>query len=567
MKTFTCSLLILSLAANWPARAVITGGEAALITGAAAAASLLVPATAQALTKSEVHVDVEVFRETIPLSQPTNMTMQLWMTLSPEQRRSDPFKLGGETALQRMMHDGAASDAMTPAKALLVADNLSVSQGEFERMIGQLKSALLRFDGWIKTAGIGAKLDGIQAVTNDFTRRLAAATVAMQAIKDFRDSVRTNHPVNVALSSNLLETVRKDLHEFPRGYPQEAIELFHVWVRPLFRGSIAGASRGTNILALDDSNAGKKNVKNIKEAINACFEGTPGAAPDHQMAHDLAESLRLLREMDANDGMAVVAGYKISFQTEDLRKDVDELLSAFGFLATSKQLQSIEGEGAFLTVWTDVFLPKNTEARADDALRLSFVGVSSGANFGPIANEAFQGIFARSKLIDTIVGKDSMSDPNRWTRFNYAESISHAGDHNAIIYLDNTLTPMLKNASFDPSQFIAANAQLYKRAASVMTEVFGLPISGQSGAGTASSSRGLNLYEVKARKKNADDAVSAQRALLRETLQALIDLNRATQSDISVAGAWNSADAGTNQVKAVRQKLEALSIELQTKIK
>lgn len=189
----------------------------------------------------------------------------------------------------------------------------------------------------------------------------------------------------------------------------------------------------------------------------------------------------------------------------------------------------------------------------------TYAGFPTSANFGPIANEVMQGVFAQSRMIDEIT-----SHNDRWTRFNYVTSWGGAGNQNVVVYFENSLTPILKSATFDPSQFLAANAQVFKKATDVLGDVYGVPISGVSSNTSASAS--LNLYSTKARKAAADSASSQTRQQMLTALKGLLDLHdalaKATTTNQATQRIWASPSDPKPLQDAVA-KLAALALELE----
>jgi hypothetical protein len=243
-----------------------------------------------------------------------------------------------------------------------------------------------------------------------------------------------------------------------------------------------------------------------------------------------------------------------------LGNHIDQIFKAFGFRPSVNDLLNLDSAAAVQASLSQYWLQVMTTAQAENTLRLTYVGVAIGANLGPLVNETFQSVFSKGQLIDSILQEE------KWKQVNYAYSKSHAGDHNAIIYFDNILTPVLKSATFDPSQFIAANAQLHRRVSGAMAEVFGVPLA--PGSASPNALPELNLFATKARKLNADKAAGQHREALLATLKELINLNETIQQQAN-SSEWKGSDdaakkaVATEQLKSAKSKLDALIATLQ----
>ena len=73
---------------------------------------------------------------------------------------------------------------------------------------------------------------------------------------------------------------------------------------------------------------------------------------------------------------------------------------------------------------------------------------------------------------DAIPDITSPANASRWQKFSHASSEGTAGTHDAIIYLENLGLPILKSSAFDPTKFVVANGQIYRKAFSAMVKVF-----------------------------------------------------------------------------------------------
>src|SRR3712207_6567431 len=82
--------------------AAVISGETAAVAGATAGAIIVPPVIAQALTGSKVEVTIEAYTETIPLSKPKELSVEGWLRIPPDERRSTGFFLGGPSVLYRL---------------------------------------------------------------------------------------------------------------------------------------------------------------------------------------------------------------------------------------------------------------------------------------------------------------------------------------------------------------------------------------------------------------------------------------------------------------------------------
>jgi hypothetical protein len=203
-----------------------------------------------------------------------------------------------------------------------------------------------------------------------------------------------------------------------------------------------------------------------------------------------------------------------------------------------------------------IFLVQEAADVANDLLTATYVGVTISSSFGPITSDVVQGVFSPS-FIDKVA-----SNPKAWKKWNQALSDSHEGDHNAVIYMDNMLTPILKDARFDPSNFIAANAEAYKKAFSIVASVYGVPAPGATG-----SSADYNLLNSDAREKNAADALTSQKTAADKALTAVATQAKPVTDALDTDPTkWKGGD-GKSTVKDVVTQLRAAADALDKKAK
>jgi hypothetical protein len=333
------------------------------------------------------------------------------------------------------------------------------------------------------------------------------------------------------------------LADFPREYSANTAALFASQLQTVFVPSENGAIKKD------------ANTEPIFKKLNVPAIGTP----EERMSAIVAAALEAVRNLKPNQSLLKEVGAD-KVDQKKLGNHIDQIFKAFGFRPSVNDLLNLDSAAAVQASLSQYWLQVMTTAQAENTLRLTYVGVAIGANLGPLVNETFQSVFSKGQLIDSILQEE------KWKQVNYAYSKSHAGDHNAIIYFDNILTPVLKSATFDPSQFIAANAQLHRRVSGAMAEVFGVPLA--PGSASPNALPELNLFATKARKLNADKAAGQHREALLATLKELINLNETIQQQAN-SSEWKGSDdaakkaVATEQLKSAKSKLDALIATLQ----
>lgn len=546
LKTLSLIGLISSVALN-PASAAITGGEVATVAGVGAALIAVPPVVAQAMTYSKIDVKVEAYTETLPINRPPANTKMEW-NASPDQTRNHPFKLGGPSALHALMKRAAESQELTPSTAILIAEQLAPAVGEFNRFAADCDKARSQL----------TSNPMLKVVWKDFDDRHRAATNIADTIVYYRSQVTeamkdlNMDKAELSRAQENLRLLRLRLTNFPRTFATNTADLFYSQIRSVFSES-AGKKLPENPSA--------QHNEAITSLVNS-LSPPEGVSPETRMAAVVAKVFVKLKDFEDSGKRHVVANASnIELDIGTLQGRLPALLSSFGFTVELGQLTSLTSEDVVKATLPDVWLQLAGGIKADQTLQITFVGVTTGANLGPLVNEAFQGIFSKSKLIDSILRED------RWRQINFAYSKSRAGDHNAIVYFDDILTPILKSATFDPSQIIAANGQLHRRVTGAMAEVFGIPVTGAHESSGALPE--LNLYGMKARKANGEKEAAQHREKLLTTLKELIDLYDSVQKNVEKDG-WKEEKTtdpkgtkATNQLNAVKTKLADLTQKLQ----
>jgi hypothetical protein len=426
------------------------------------------------------------------------------------------IKLEGALSLQRAISAAKTEERLTAQKAILISDDLYPKIAEFERLQGRFKVFAERL------YRLAAKSEAYRAVADNMRSKGERAGALARLIQDYRQAVETAVADN-ALSASEAEQLSVLLAKLRS-------RLRNVTTAPATADYFS--ARLASIMA----------IANLP-ALKANPEGTAalGIDPVLKIATEISEAL---------SPASVANALKDEQTKKQFYADLKELLFTFGFqIEDPAQLQG-QTQMQIYKVLTTSSADIELKSQAADSLAITFsyTGVPVGSNFGPLLNEAFQTLFSTSEGIDTVL-------TNKWHLCNFASSKSHAGDHNAIIYFDNTLTPILKNATFDPSQFIAANAQLYKRALSSLTDVLGVPTSGTD----ASSGLGsLNTFNLSARAANATSSATADRDTILKKLNGLLDLAKQIQNESDASGAWKTPANATTQTKSFLDKLSSL---------
>ena len=534
---FICALLIPRNA--WGQ----TGGEVAIVAGATAGSMIIPPVAAQALTYSVIDVKVEAYTESLPLDRDPKMRLDQWLNLPLNHRRSASFALGGPSALHRTLQQAkseAADEAvLTTARALLVADRIVLAGRQFQD-IAQDTSAAKKQINVLENASL-------QPIENDFAVLHQAATSVVAAIRSYvnftkqamSDDIMSEAELSIARERLL--RLRLVLVDFPRKYSANTADLFISQLKAIFVPS----SNGPIKLGADE------------KPISAILDVPKNGTPEERMSATVAAALKVTSALSTQQPLLSQVGSN-KVDISKIKPAVTKLFEAFGV-----PVALLHGDPEIPSRSIAEILPPYTRQidygpQAEKALSNTYVGLTIGANLGPLVNEAFQSVFSKGHLIDSILQED------KWRQINHAYSKSHAGDHNAIIYFDNILTPILKSATFDPSQFIAANAQLHRRVSAAMTEVFRVPQA--PGSTSSSAASDLNLFATKARKKNADKAAGLHRDALLATLKELIDLHQAIQQQTESGESWrgtNKTESGAKQLGVARSKLSTLMQNLQ----
>lgn len=176
---------------------------------------------------------------------------------------------------------------------------------------------------------------------------------------------------------------------------------------------------------------------------------------------------------------------------------------------------------------------QDEQQRATAYLR-SFVTILNDVNLGTIRQEVVQALLT-SKAIPKITAPENQRN---WQPFSSAWSKGHAGNHDVIIYLECLGIPILKSSAFDPSKFLVANGQVYRKAFTAIAGVLGVPqlnaVKPASTSGGTSGAASNNLLQAASDREAAQKQAAATEKQMTDALSALID---ADKKDFAVAGA------------------------------
>jgi hypothetical protein len=472
----------------------------------------------QATTYSRVNVKVEVFRDSIPIGKATTPI--------------GPFTLNQPLAISGAL---APPDDAAPTLDGLVKTSRRVASlmPHFSTAVQGLKDAAAHAaDIAQKDTGNGkAAWQALADQTNAVVKAGADATAAIDA---FRDAIS--------------ETLKQK-----KVSPQDLSDL--KYLRDRMRAAI---------LAFRDRLAVPPEpvISSVESSLDALIASLPAASQDtinkdaprtanavvDELPRIVLRSARVVQAIDKSDQAADAKKQNTAF--------VVKRLNDLGVDVKAEDLMKYTSLSAVRRDLPHIFLVQEAADVANDLLTATYVGVTISSSFGPITSDVVQGVFSPS-FIDKVA-----SNPKAWKKWNQALSDSHEGDHNAVIYMDNMLTPILKDARFDPSNFIAANAEAYKKAFSIVASVYGVPAPGATG-----SSADYNLLNSDAREKNAADALTSQKTAADKALTAVATQAKPVTDALDTDPTkWKGGD-GKSTVKDVVTQLRAAADALDKKAK
>lgn len=485
MKTMNIfiSLAMLSvLVLKIDAQDVEPGEAAAISTGV-----LLGTQAIQALsTNSKLTVVVERYKDTHPIP---GLDEDEALKLPVEERRTPPFRLGKAAAVRRLMD--AEAGGFSLAAASTTQSNLAP---EMKRIIGIGAAAKKQADRFRNKSGYAdlvADYDAIVGAVNSVGQlwnrydshisRLEGQTVVTSA--------------DIQSAKKELNDLRKKLESMDQlRFGSSTLGYFKMRIRAIYNGEISA----TPGLTVD---------------LSALDEAVKRAKAETTYAEQVADILVAMASVNA----AIKAQASYDAATHDPYFDDLDRIVEDEFLSPIIPSDLQAGTGV-LTVEEALRLsPKeNIFGLADAvvaAINVIYSSVLSTPNLGPLKSEMTQGLLAQNAQLDEVL--ETRRNRDRWELMNVVKSKGRLGDHSAIVYLDNAVTPVLKEAEFNPSEFIEATGLMYERAFALTSGLFGLP----DGETTA----GLNLYEVRRRIHKAG---SNERSLVSEIVAAADELTK-----------------------------------------
>lgn len=467
---------------------------------------VLGPLIVQGVTGSQLDVTVEVYRETA-----------LFVGYAPDgcplyKFNGKTFRLSGPVAMRsqiRALSDTAASP--TAARLTGSVQKIGDLLGKQRPVLDSFTAMRNKFAAEFKEQ---AANKSAQALLKEMDEVIDKNAALEEVFTKFRRAVLEGlsdgdfSTAEVAKASDLLLAVQLAAAEVPRDFSASLGGFLRTQLRTALGSALDGAPEASGVaikgLATDDDL--------LAFAAADATRGQIAAVED--ALWDIVQRVQGLKEKSWH----FVEGEKVHTGSEKkITEALNKVLGAVGYDVDFAALLKIKERGDFEARWS---LTTNAIQRVAavpvEIATLSFTGVSVGMNVGPIINEVIQGIFTESQLIDRVV-----TDQGGWKRMNHVYSRGGAGDHNAVVYMDNMLTPILKSAKFDPSQFIAANAQIYERATEVFSNVIGVPLAKDTAADGGTES--LNLLNLKARKLRAIKSTDDDRDRMLALIKLILD--------------------------------------------
>jgi hypothetical protein len=320
--------------------------------------------------------------------------------------------------------------------------------------------------------------------------------------------------------------------------------------------------------------------KNVREEISRTAE--KGSSQPLRAIQDVSDFYALQRELarqlleawnqfdnavtdGLDDGVATDAELtQMSVRLADLRQKVDALArvkeapkvdNAVAQLKSLPPTTSIKPEvRQAATEFTTNYLKSATDRLPDFAEKLhqnvtslSFSNINASVNFGPIIKEVMQAVFSKGDAID--VATDP-KNAKRWHLMNSAFSHAGTGNHDAVIYLENLASPILKSGAFDPSKFTEAYGDVYRTAFGAAARAYGYSLS--------PTSQPINPASARAREESAKSRSEAAKNVMLQALAATI----AAAKPYSGTGPTSDSDRLKAAAEA-KKSLEATAVRLE----
>lgn len=177
----------------------------------------------------------------------------------------------------------------------------------------------------------------------------------------------------------------------------------------------------------------------------------------------------------------------------------------------------------------------------------TFIKLPTDFNLGGIRNEVMQSLLTSRAAVDIVLPQNQRC----WQKYSHAWSEGRAGNHDAVIYFEHLGMPILKSAGFDPTKFVVASGQMFRKAFSAMSAVYGvLPPNSASGLPGTNQFSAYNL-------KGALESRQAQVKAAGDTQNQLISsVNKIVDSGKDAVGEPDHAKAAAT--KALDDAIKAL---------
>lgn len=488
---------------------------------------------AQVLTYSDLHVDVDVYRETLPK---TRRSLGEWIRdiggpidrsqrSSPDRERTPPFRLDLPAAARR------AALAARP----LTAQEMAIAVEGIENDIDRLRARegpLAEGVTHLRVAAAGSQPEW-KATLAEFEDRLDTVREAIAAFDGLKQGLATNQALG-GLSAD------------------RVVALDTLW---------AGLVGALERLADDSLSAGPAYLSFVFARVWQALRSDAAIAKAVDVeTRPQMEAIVAKPEPDLRDSLSRMLAAAAPKITAKNRESVDKALRELGLAPVSVADLEASGGAAeqvrrVLGAQSALFGVANL---ADDALLKLQDGIN-GFNVGPLVNEGMQQVLAENEMIDVITDPGNRRN---WRRFDSAKSTGRTGNHNAIVYLENLATPILKSSEFDPSAFIRANGLLYQATFKAVVDAFGLPAAG----GAAASP--YNTFGARGRLEASRQALGNQRKTALGALSGIVGAQNAVKGAQAAADkpdAWAADKKGPaiqgaiDALNAQATKLEALA--------
>lgn len=220
-------------------------------------------------------------------------------------------------------------------------------------------------------------------------------------------------PAELAQAEERLGFVRLLLRTFPKDFEPTTADLFFSQVRaaildassqPVAPAPTGGKgksrskeqARAAAKARAEEQARADAAMTNVLARVSPPEQGTPRA----RMAEVVARAAGLLRQLNDNGGEITVAKTILRLDAAALKASLGKLVQAFGFTVPWERLLLLRTGTEVDALLGKVWMQVSSGELAAEKLTLTYVGLTIGANVGPLVNEVFQGIFSRGNLID-----------------------------------------------------------------------------------------------------------------------------------------------------------------------